>query len=42
LSVKRFIPLILALALLPFAFAAETVQDSGIIMGIEVEYDFKS
>ncbi len=39
---KRFIPLILALALLPFAFAAETVQDSGIIMGIEVEYDFKS
>jgi cardiolipin synthase len=40
--VKRLIPLILALALLPVTFAAETVQDSGIIMGIEVEYDFKS
>jgi cardiolipin synthase len=40
--VRRFIPLILALALFPVAFAAQTVQDSGIIMSIEVEYDFKS
>lgn len=39
---RRFIPLILALALFPVAFAAQTVQDSGIIMSIEVEYDFKS
>ncbi|WP_456473795.1 phospholipase D family protein [Candidatus Pyrohabitans sp.] len=30
------------LALFPVAFAEQTVQGSGIIMGIEAEYDFKS
>ena len=36
------LPLILALVLLPAASAAESVQNTGIIMGIDVEYDFKS
>ncbi|NOZ58479.1 MAG: hypothetical protein GXO66_02720 [Euryarchaeota archaeon] len=39
---RWLVPLLLIQALLPLSQAAETVQDSGIIMGIEVEYDFKS